>query len=158
MFVWFAALSVVIVALVFRSPAIDYRTVALGALLPWVDALLGGPRVLHALSGAVVLLVLVMATTKRRRLLRRRLLGVPIGMFCHLLLDGTFTTVQAFWWPFAGTTFASGQVPEIRHLGFSIVLEILGFVVAWWAWRTFGLDRPAARRRFLTEGRLDLPS
>lgn len=158
MFVWFIAMSILIVAMVFRSPANDYRTVALGALLPWVDVLFGGPRVLHSLTGSVSLLVLVMVTTRRRRLLRRRLLGVPIGMFCHLVLDGTFTTVDAFWWPFTGRGFASGPIPEVGHLATSLLLEVVGLGVAWWAWRAFALDRPEVRRRFLTDGRLDLPS
>lgn len=151
-------LSVVLVTIVFKSPAIDHRTVALGAVLPWVDALFGGPRVLHSVVGAVVVLCVVMLATQRRRLVRRRLLGIPIGLFCHLVLDGTFTDTTAFWWPFAGFDFASGQVPELRHLGLSLALEVVGVAVGWWAWRTFGLDRPAVRQRFLDDGRIDLPT
>ena len=37
MFLWFVVLSVVIVAVVFRSPAIDHRTVIIGSLLPLVE-------------------------------------------------------------------------------------------------------------------------
>lgn len=155
MFVWFVATSVLAVAIVFRSVAVDYRTVALGSLLPWMDAPFGGPRVGHSLLGAVVVLGGVMATTKRRRILRRRLLGIPIGMFFHLLLDGTFTATDAFWWPIGGFAFAEGQVPELRHVGLFLLLEVLGVGVAWFAWRAFGLDRPDARRRFLDQGRLD---
>ncbi|MBX3314937.1 MAG: hypothetical protein KF906_11515 [Actinobacteria bacterium] len=158
MLIWFVVMSIVLVAIVFRSPAIDYRTVALGAVLPWLDALFGGPRFLHSVTGAVVVLVVVMLATRRRRLLRRRLLGIPIGMFCHLVLDGTFTTTQAFWWPFAGTAWASGQVPELRHLGLSLVLELIGIGVGVWAWRLFRLDVPTVRQRFLDDGRLDLPT
>lgn len=158
MLIWFVAPSILLVAIVFRSAAIDYRTVALGALLPWVDALFGGPRLLHSVTGAVLLLCAVMAATQKRRLVRRRLLGIPIGMMCHLVLDGTFTTTQAFWWPFAGWDFADGQIPELRHLGVSLVLELVGVAALWWAWRLFRLDRPAARQRFLDDGRLDLPT
>lgn len=158
MLIWFAATSVVLVAIVFRSPAIDYRTVVLGALLPLGEAALGGPRLLHSVVGAVGVLALVMLATQRRRLVRRRLLGVPIGLMCHLVLDGSFTRTDVFWWPVTGFGFASGQIPELSHLGVSVVLELVGIGVALWAWRLFGLHDPAARQRFLDDGRLDLPT
>ena len=72
MFIWFAATSVVLVAVIFRSPAIDHRTVVLGSLLPLVEVVFGGPRLLHSMVGAVVVLVVVMALTTGRRLVRRR--------------------------------------------------------------------------------------
>ena len=104
------------------------------------------------------LLGLVMLATRGRRLLRRRLLGVPIGMMCHLVLDGAFTRTDVFWWPVAGLDFAAGQIPEIDHLVLSVVLEVVAVGVGIWAWRMFGLEDPAKRERFRTQGRLDLPS
>ena len=157
MVVWFAATSVVLVAVVFRSPAIDYRTVVVGSLLPLVEVVFGGPRLLHSVVGAVAVLVAVMALTTGRRLVRRRLLGIPIGMMCHLVLDGSFTRTDSFWWPVSGTAFASGQIPEVAHLGVSLALEVVGLAVAWWAYRLFRLDDPEVRARFLHDGRLDLP-
>lgn len=151
-------MSVVIVALVFRSPAIDHRTVVLGSLLPLLEGVLGGPRILHSVVGAVGLLGLVMLVTRGRRLLRRQLLGVPIGMMCHLVLDGAFTRTDAFWWPVAGFDFATGQIPEIDHLALSVILEVVAVAVGLWAWRLFGLEDPGRRDRFRSEGRLDLPS
>ncbi len=50
MVLWFVGLSVALVWLVFQSPALDVRFVAAGALLPWLDALTGGPWVLHTLA------------------------------------------------------------------------------------------------------------
>jgi membrane-bound metal-dependent hydrolase YbcI (DUF457 family) len=159
MLIWFAAASVVLVAVVFRSGGVDYRTVIVGALLPVLEGLLGGPRVLHSIVGpALVLAVAMILTRGRRRMLRRRVLGIPIGMMCHLVLDGAFTRTDVFWWPFTGLAFAEGQIPEWEHLALSLVLEVIGIGVAVWAWRLFGLDRPEARERFLREGRLDLPS
>ncbi len=158
MFIWFVVMSVVIVAVVFRSPAIDHRTVIAGALLPLVEVVFGGPRILHSVVGAVVLLAVVMVSTRHSRLLRRRLLGVPIGMMCHLVLDGSFTRTEVFWWPLSGLDFAAGQVPELDHLAVSLFLEVVGLAVGAWAWRTFGLHDPSRRERFRTEGRLDLPS
>ena len=89
MFIWFAVASVVLVTVVFRSAAVDHRTIVLGALLPLVEAAFGGPRILHSLTGAVAVLAIVMLVTQGRRILRRRLLGIPIGLMCHLLLDGS---------------------------------------------------------------------
>ena len=157
MLIWFAVLSVLGVALVFRSPGIDYRTVILGSILPLVEGATGGPKVLHSLLGAVALLGIVMLATRRRRLLRRRLLGIPIGMMAHLVLDGAFTVTRIFWWPLAGTSFGSGQIPEWDHLGVSLVLEVVGVAVGFWAWRWFGLDDPVRRQRFFSDGRLDVP-
>lgn len=157
MIIWFAVMSVVLVAVVFRSPAIDYRTVIIGALLPVVDAAVGGPRFLHSVVGAGMVMVVVVLATRNRRILRRRLLGIPIGLMCHLVLDGSFTQVRAFWWPVSSQHFASGQVPELSHLGVSLVLEAVGLAVGWWAWGLFGLRDPARRQRFLQEGRLELP-
>jgi hypothetical protein len=158
MLIWFVAWSVVLVAIVFRSPAIDYRTVVVGALLPLVEVVLGGPRLLHSVVGAVGVLVAVVLATPRRRLLRRRLLGVPIGLMCHLVLDGSFTRTDVFWWPMGGWAFAPGQIPELSHLGVSLVLEAIGIAVAVWAWRLFRLGEPAVRQRFVDDGRLELPT
>ena len=158
MFIWFIATSVVLVAVVFRSPAIDYRTVIAGALLPLIEGVVGGPRLLHSVVGAVGIMAVVMLATRSHRLLRRRLLGVPIGLMCHLILDGSFTRTDVFWWPIVGSGFAAGHIPEFSHLAISVVLEFVGVAVAIWAWRLFGLDDPAKRQRFLAEGRLDLPA
>ncbi len=102
-------------------------------------------------------MAVVMLATRSHRLVRRRLLGVPIGLMCHLILDGSFTRTNVFWWPLPGAGFAAGQIPEFSHLGVSLILELVGVGVAVWAWKLFGLDDPVKRQRFLAEGRLDLP-
>ncbi len=157
MFIWFAVLSAVLVAVVFRSPTIDHRTVVVGSLAPLVEAAVGGPRVLHSVVGAVAIMGVVMVATRNSRLLRRRLLGVPIGLMCHLVLDGSFARTDVFWWPVSGFDFAPGQIPELSHLAASLVLEVVGVAVAVWSWRLFGLHDPARRRRLRDHGRLDLP-
>jgi hypothetical protein len=156
--IWFAVLSVLLVAIVFKSPGVDYRTVVLGAILPIGEGLTGGPKFLHSVVGAVVVLVVLMLCTRKRRLLRRRLLGIPIGMMAHLVLDASFAVTAVFWWPIAGTDFADQQIPEWDHLGISLVLELVGIAVGVWAWRWFGLDDPVKRQRFLSDGRLDVPA
>jgi len=156
--IWFAVLSVLLVAIVFKSPGVDYRTVILGAVLPVGEGLTGGPKILHSVVGAVLVLGVLMLCTRHRRLLRRRLLGIPIGMMAHLVLDGSFAVTAVFWWPVAGWAFADQQIPEWEHLGASLVLEVVGIAVGVWAWRWFGLDDPVKRQRFLSDGRLDVPA
>lgn len=155
MVLWFAGVSVVLVWLVFRSPALDYRLVMLGSVLPLGEALLGGPRLLHALVTSVVLLGVVMLATQRRRLVRRRWISLPIGLMMHLLLDGVWTRSEVFWWPFFGLAFPDGQVPELeRPPGVVLLLEVIGVGCLVWSWRTFRLDEPANRERFLRSGQL----
>lgn len=157
MLIWFAVMSVLMVAIVFRSAGLDYRTVILGAVLPVGEAALGGPRVLHSVVGAVVVLTVVMLATRQRRLVRRSLLGIPIGLMCHLVLDGSFTSTTIFWWPIPGFAFAEGQVPEVDHLWASLGLEITGLAIGVWAWGQLRLTDPVVRKRFLEQGRLALP-
>jgi hypothetical protein len=152
---WFVGGAFVLVWLVFRSPAVDYRLVVAGALLPLVELPFGSPRVLHSVTGAVALLGLAMVLTPRRRLVQRRLVAVPIGVFIHLVLDGIWTDTRAFWWPFAGLAWSDSPLPELSRGAFVVVLEAAGAAALWWCWRRFRLDEPARRARFLHTGRLD---
>ena len=104
MLLWYVGLSVFIVATIFKSSGIDYRLVALGSMLPLIVDLGFGYRAYgYTLLFAVVLLAVTMVgTIGRPRLLRRRLLCVPIGVFCGLVLSGAFTNDELFWWPFLG--------------------------------------------------------
>ena len=148
-------LSFLAVLLVFDSPAVDYRLVMIGSVLPVGEAFLGGPYVLHTLFGSVALLVVVVVATRGHRLVARRFVGLPIGTFLHLVLDGTWSRSSLFWWPFQGVdALGRGGLPELDHLGLSIVLEAAGFVVAAWIVRRFQLLRPDRRREFLRTGRV----
>jgi hypothetical protein len=154
-FLWFAGGAFVIVWVVFRSPAVDYRLVMLGAVLPVGELPFGSPRLLHSLTAAAAALGLAMLVTPRRRLAQRRLVAVPIGMFIHLLLDGIWTDTQAFWWPFAGLSWSDAHLPELSRGAFDLVLEALGAAALWWCWRRFRLYEPDRRARFLHTGQLD---
>lgn len=155
MVLWFAGTSVVAVWLVFRSPAVDYRLVVLGALLPLVELPFGEPRVLHGLIGSVALLVLAMVLTPRRRLVQRRLVAVPIGTFLHLVVDGMWTDTRAFWWPFSGLGWSDHRLPELGRGWFTVVLELVGAALLWWAWHRFRLDEAPRRARFWRTGQVD---
>lgn len=156
MFLWFAGLSVVGVVTVFQSPGIDYRLVMLGSVLPISEGLLGHPDVLHTLLGAVTVLVLTVLCTRRRRLLRRRLLGLPIGLFAHLVLDGVWTHSTLFWWPLLGRSFGSAQIPELTRPRLDVILELGGIAALGWCCNRFDLADADRRRRFIRTGRLDL--
>lgn len=155
MLLWFAGLGVAAVWLVFRSPAVDHRLVALGAVLPVGEVVLGGPKLLHTLLGAVTALVVVMALT-RSRLRRRQLLGLPIGLFLHLVLDGVWSHTELFWWPLFGFDVGIDHPPELdRGLALTLVMELVGAIALVVVWRYFGLADAGRRRRFLRSGRLD---
>jgi hypothetical protein len=107
------------------------------------------------LVASVVALAVVMLATRRSRLVRRRWLGVPIGMFLHLVLDATWATPDLFWWPFLGGDPFAGPAPELdRPLGAVLAMEAIGLLALWWLWRAFGLADPERRRLLLTSGRL----
>jgi hypothetical protein len=152
--IWFAVMGVVVTFFIFQSPAIDYRLVALGAVLPVVEApFWAGP--LHSLAAPTLVLVVVMACTVHRRLVRRRWLGLPIGMYFHLVLDFAWTRTATFWWPFAGLELSPGRSPELSRGVWSLVLDLVAVLVGVWAYRRFGMEDHERRQRFLHTGQLD---
>lgn len=155
MLLWPAGAALVAVWNIFHDPAIDYRLVVAGALLPdLVDAPFGGARVAHTLVASVALLVAVMLVTRGRRRARRRWLAVPIGTFLHLVFDAAWTRTETLWWPFYGWSL-DGRLPGLDHgVGVLVVEEVVGLVALVWFWRRFGLGRPAVRAAFLRTGRL----
>ena len=155
MVLWFAVLAPVAVAEVFRSPLVDYRLVVVGALLPLVEVVAGRSLLLHTLAAPVVVLTVVMLTTMGHRLVRRRLLGVPIGLFLHLVLDATWADSTSFWWPAFGLSPAEVAVPEIgRPLALLVVLDLVAVGVAVWAWRRYHLADRANRELLVRTGHL----
>jgi hypothetical protein len=153
MFFWFIGGSVLVVWLAFRSPAFDYRLVALGSVFPLVDALTGGASVLHTMLAAAVAFATVLVVTRGHRLVTRRWIGVPIAMMLHLVLDGTFANSTQLWWPLLGGSLDQ-PLPEVSHLALSLVLELAGIGAMVWMWRRFGLADAGARRRLWRTGQL----
>ena len=153
MLLWYTSLSILFVANVFRSAGLDYRLVALGALVPLlVDLPVGHRAVGHTLLLAVALFTLVMVSTAgRSRLLRRRMLCVPIGVFVGLVLSGAFTQDHVFLWPFLGGFGTEGLLPVWWAV---LVEELAGLVGWWWIVGQFDLYVPVVRREFWRSGRL----
>jgi membrane-bound metal-dependent hydrolase YbcI (DUF457 family) len=147
-------MSIFLVATIFRSTGIDYRLIAVGAMLPLlVDLPLGYRAFGHTLLFAVVLLALVMVgTIGRPRLLRRRLLCVPIGVFCGLLLSFAFANDHLFWWPFLGTSFPHDPLLPVTWV--VVIEELVGLVVCWALVGQYDLYLPGPRREFFRTGRL----
>ncbi|HEX2701776.1 MAG TPA: hypothetical protein VHM89_16355 [Acidimicrobiales bacterium] len=156
MLLWFAGCSLVMVWHVFRDPAIDYRLVVAGALLPdAVDVFLGGPRHIHTLAAAVLTLTAVMVGTRGRRGTRRRVLALPIGMFLHLVLDAMWARTKVFWWPAFGIDLVGDGLPSLGRPPLVVVAqEVVGAVALVWWWGRFRLYEPERRRRFVGTGRL----
>jgi hypothetical protein len=153
-FLWFVGPAVLIVWAVFRSPAADYRLVAVGALIPLVEIPFGSPRLLHSLAGAAVLLAAVMVGARGHRLVQRSLLALPIGMLLHLVLDGAWTDTHAFWWPLFGLSWSESALPEIGRGALNLLLELAGAVACVFAYRRFRLDEPERRSLFVQTGRV----
>lgn len=139
---------------VFQSSGIDYRLVAAGSLLPLlIDLPSGRPAVGHTLVVSVALLAVVMVgTIGRTRLLRRRLLCLPIGMMCGLVLSGAWTNSDVFWWPLGGSSFSRGHL--VPMWGVVLVMELVGLVACWWIVGRFGLYEAEPLRDFIRSGRL----
>lgn len=154
MFFWYIGPSVLGVYEVFRSRGLDYRLIALGSLLPLlIDLPTGhfGPG--HSIVVAVALLTVVMVgTIGRARLVRRRLVCLPIGWMCALVLSGAFLHDQVFLWPLLGTDVGHvGLVPPPTLL---VLAEAAGIAMIAWSIGRFGLNRRGSRAEFFRTGRL----
>src|SRR4051812_25736528 len=133
MLFWYVGVSTAFVWNVFRSPALDYRLVMVGSVLPLLEIVLGGPAGLHTLVFAVALMTVIMLATRGRRLLRRRLISLPIGLMTGLVLDGAWTDKTVFWWPFFGWTFPGDGLPELHHgVAWTVMLELIGIAALAW--------------------------
>jgi hypothetical protein len=154
MLLWYAAVSVVLVHTVFRSVGVDYRLIAVGAMLPLlIDIPWGRPAFGHTLVFPVAFMAIVMvATIGQRRLLRRRLLCLPSGVMVGVLLSASWLHPQVFWWPTLGWAFPPGQLLPAWWV--VVIEELIGLVAVWWIIGVGSLYEPGPRREFLRTGRL----
>ncbi len=151
MLLWFAGLAPPAVAAVFASRGLDYRLVLAGAVLPSVALAVDGLWIMGSLLFPIGVMTLVMVAGWGRRLVQRRWLGLPIGLFCHLVLDGAWLRTETFWWPFGPGEVAGVGLPAVWLL---VAMELVGAAVLWWSWRRFGLAEADRRRAFVRAGRL----
>lgn len=154
MLLWFAGMSFLLVAWVFASPAIDYRLVIAGSVLPVAEMVLGGPWVLHTLLAPVAVMTLVMLIFRGRRLVQRKWLGIAIGLFVYLVLDGAWARTTLFWWPLFGVEADAGDIPTWEAVPVLVLMEVAGAGALAWMIRRYRLLEPAERELFRREGRL----
>jgi hypothetical protein len=128
-----------------------------GSVLPLADCLAGGARALHSITLTIVVLVPVMLGTIGRRPQRKMLLGLPIGMFLHLVFDGAWNNTDVFWWPFTGWAFDDDPLPEFDRGVLTLAMELVGIALCVWIWRANDLSDRRRRRRFIHDGQLTLP-
>lgn len=175
MIFWHLGITLLVVRYVFRDPAMDLRWVLLGSLLPdiidkpigsiFFNETFGNHRIFgHALVFPVTLLVLVMLATRRGTALRRGAIGLVIGCFIHLVLDGVWTSPDVFLWPFFGFEFPQvagsdfvALVEEMVRSPFVWAGEATGIAYLAMLWRRH-LREPGALRRFASDGRIPLRS
>jgi hypothetical protein len=158
MLLWYAGLSVLLVYFVFQSAGVDYRLVVAGSLLPLaVDLPFLGLAHGHTVLGSVALLLAVMLLTiGRPRLLRRRLLCLPIGAFCGLVLSAAWANTDVFWWPFTGASLPDGSL--LPAPGIVVLEELVGLAACAWIVYRFRLADRGRRDDFLRSGRLRAPA
>lgn len=154
MFFWFLGAVLGAVWYVFRDPRFDVRLLAVGALLPELDGLFGGARVMHSLAFSLALLTIVMLATIGRRNARRLWLGLPIGTMLHLVFDGAWGNTTVFLWPLDGWSFEGAALPSVERGWWNVPLELAGLAILEWFWRRAGLADPARRRELVRDGRL----
>ena len=154
MFFWFLGVAFVAVVLVFNSPALDYRMVMLGSVLPLTDYL--WPRIwpMHTLLWPVGVMGVVMLVTQNRRLVRRRWLGLPIGMFMYLVLSGAWQLTEIFWWPGFGQHIDAESVPSLPSSSLALLMEAVGLGALAWGVVRFQLHEADDKARFLRTGQL----
>lgn len=155
MFFWFIATAAITIGFVFRDPNFDNRLLIVGSVLPAIEFVFGGARALHSITVSIALLAIVMLATTRGSGRRRTLLGLPIGMFLHLVFDAAWNDTDSFWWPFTGLSFGDRGIPIVDRGWGSVALEAIGVGACVWLWRTNRLRDPDRRRQFLRDGRLD---
>lgn len=156
MLLWFVGMSILTVGYVFRDPRFDYRLLIVGAVLPLVDVVTGGPWALHSVVTAIVTLVVVMLATIRRPAARRLLLGLPIGMLLALIFDAAWSNTDVFWWPLTGWSIGDDRFPVAARGIWSILLELVGIAICVHLWRRNGLSQASRRRAFAHDGRLEV--
>ena len=141
--------------MIFRSPFLDYRLVAIGALLPVLETTLGFKWLLHTLIFSVGVLILVMLLGKGKRRLQRKFLPVPIGLLAHLVLDTTWTEKEIFWWPFTGSENFGNEVSRLEFsFSTGLILEFLAIIIAVWGWKKFDMKNSVNRSAFKSHGHL----
>ncbi len=147
MFFWFIGCSVLIVAWVFASPAIDYRLVALGSVLPIIELVLGGPWLLHTLLAPVAVMTLVMIVLAGQTAAAAPVAGdtdryVPLPRRS----TGRGPAPSCSGGPHSARRSTTPICPRGMLSAWSLLKEAIGLAALAFTVRRYGLADPAARR------------
>ena len=173
MILWHMGLTTLIVWFVMRgNPRVDYRIVAVAALLPdLIDKPIGrillrdryesGRIYAHTLLLNLALFCVLFFMRGRGK---RTFVLIPISSLLHLALDGVWSNPRIFWWPLFGTEFPREPVRDgalsflnpLNNPG-AIWQEAVGVVVIAWLLASHGLLSRDGMRSFVRTGRLELP-
>ena len=174
MILWHAGLTMLIVWFVMRgNPRVDYRIVAVAALLPdIIDKPIG--RILfrerfesgrlfgHTLLLNVALLCVLFFMRGRAK---RQFVLIPLSSLLHLAEDGVWSTPKVFWWPLFGSDFpkeplAGGRLAFLNpaHAPVFFIQEAVGLAVIVWLFASHGVLSRDGIRHFFKTGHLEAPS
>ena len=100
--------------------------------------------------------MLVMLLGKGKRNIQKKLLPIPIGLLTHLILDGTWTQKEIFWWPITGRDLVGDEVDRLEFslLPTGIILEMLAVAFAVYGFKKFRLREQANRSALIKKGHL----
>lgn len=171
MLFWHTGVTAAVVLLTLGRRRIDYRVVALGALLPdlvdkpvgrifFEDRFESGRLFGHTLAFSVALLLAVQLFLRGDA--ARRWFVLPVASLLHLALDGMWNDPVTLFWPAFGTEFPKVPVEgywlevllrPLRHPR-EALQELVGLALLAYMAAAFGLHRRDLRREFLRTGRL----
>lgn len=173
MLFWHVGATTAIARYTFRDDRMDLRMLALGAVLPdlidtplgllFFDQLQSVRLVTHGLVVASAVMVGVVLSTRRGRP-RKLWMPLAIGLLFHLLLDAMWLDPETLWWPFLGTEFSPAEQSTAGAYVQAVLSdwrvwagEVIGLLYLVYLWRAAKLTDPAARRRLMETGRVDVP-
>ncbi|MGA7271186.1 MAG: metal-dependent hydrolase [Acidimicrobiia bacterium] len=171
MLLWHLGAVIFLFRWIFRDPKVDFRFLALGAVLPDVIDLsvvtvAGGTQGelwAHSLAMPTLIAAVVLLTTRRGRR-RRAWMALVVAWLFHLLVDGMWTDGRVFLWPVFGWAlpvgsgaFWSGAWERALSDPWRWVLELVGLAYLIWLARAARVSEEETRAELGRTGRLRLP-
>jgi hypothetical protein len=164
---WHLGLATVIVYVTLGRRRIDYRYILVGAVLPDIlDGILGlfvfegssGRWIAHSLTANVAVTVAIILLLRGET--RLAVFGIGVGWLTHLVGDAMWDAPQTFFWPLAGTDFATSPAEPYSWDLFTAPLahvwtwvgELAGLAALAWFWVAFQLGDAERRKLFLKDG------
>jgi hypothetical protein len=166
---WHLGTAAALVYVTLGRRRIDYRYVAIGAVLPdLVDGALGliafdGPAgrwIAHSLVAVIAVAVAIILGLRGER--RLAMFGIAVGWLLHLVADGMWEAPETFFWPAFGSDFASSPpepyswdllVHPWDHLG-TWGAELVGAAILLWFYVAFEMKKDGRLQLFLKDGYL----